>query len=131
MTDKELVRRSSRAAGYVASDDLAWPQFLNVYDATGEHDIWNPLTDDRDMIQLVIALREKHHIIVQITLDQHGVTVTGWLDNLSGNSSFVPVMTFSVLEPYGDNENDMRIAIRRAVVRAADKQLTFEGERNA
>jgi hypothetical protein len=56
MNDRELLELAAKAAGYEAWDWLGGDGLLNVYDANGRHDCWNPLTDDGDAFRLAVKL---------------------------------------------------------------------------
>ena len=99
MNDRELLEKAAKAAGWVSWDWLAAPM-LNVYDANGRHDLFNPLTDDGDALRLAVQLRMR--------VDSWGVGAGAVviIDNRA-----------QVAEPhYGD---DPGRATRRAIVRAA------------
>jgi hypothetical protein len=57
MNDRELLELAAKAAGYEAWDWLGKDGLLNVYDANGRHDCWNPLTDDGDAFRLAVKLK--------------------------------------------------------------------------
>ena len=96
MNDKELVEAAAKASGWVSWDWLAGEDRLNVYDADGRHDIFNPLHDDGDALRLAVKLQ------IDIAFDGYPDIV--WSD---GNWS----------EPAGV---DRYAATRRAIVRAAE-----------
>lgn len=56
MTDKELLEKAAKAAGYDEWDFLASDGYMNVYDDEGHQEAWNPLTDDGDALRLAVKL---------------------------------------------------------------------------
>jgi hypothetical protein len=56
MTDREFLELAAKAAGWKSWDWLAGDEVLNVYDAEGRHELFNPLTDDGDALRLAVKL---------------------------------------------------------------------------
>lgn len=102
MNDRELLELAAKAAGYEAWDWLGKDGLLNVYDANGRHDCWNPLTDDGDAFRLAVKLH------LNIFIGRQGTCV---------NDGEMPLRNFPIaIEHHGD---DAYAATRRAIVRAA------------
>jgi hypothetical protein len=101
MTDRELLEMAAKAAGWASWDWLAGDEFLNVYDADGVHEMFNPLTDDGDALRLAVKLR-----LDICRLHEKHEAVCVWLDHAG---DFIE-------EPHG---SDPYAATRRAIVRAA------------
>jgi hypothetical protein len=106
MTDRELLERAAKAAGFghpVDSADVG----LTFKWGDGA---WNPLTDDGDALRLAVKLG----ITIGPNYDGQGVTPE-WRSALA--SRFMPyTMGVDCSELHGD---DPYAATRRAIVRAA------------
>lgn len=96
MQDRELLELAAKAAGWKSWDWLAAPR-LNVYDAEGRHDVFDPLTDDGDAFRLAVKLN------IELGLDPE--TIQAFVNG------FLPVD-----EP---RQPDQMAATRRAIVRTA------------
>ena len=64
MTDRELLGLAAKAAGFVTWDFLAYVQdrMLNVYDKEGRQQVWNPISDGGDALQLAVKLGMLIHV---------------------------------------------------------------------
>lgn len=56
MEDKKLLELAAKASGWSSWDWLAGNGVMNVYDADGHHDTFNPLEDDGDALRLAVRL---------------------------------------------------------------------------
>lgn len=105
MTDRELLERAARAAGYrvIWYEDL---QAHTVYNFEGVFiDEWAPLTDDGDALRLACDL---------------GLSVYPVARTSSGAAcSAVGSATCGRVAEVADPSLDVRAATRRAIVRAA------------
>ena len=107
MTDRELLEKAAKAAGYViesfASDGGCWAYKANAApNADGEYPIfkWNPLTDDGDALRLAVQLGIQPHYS-----DFTGNAYVRWDRGEKTDAVYGPD------DPYA--------ATRRAIVRAA------------
>jgi hypothetical protein len=94
MTDKELLELAAKAAGYILDHGIsAMYPYADVLYLDGE--VWNPLTDDGDVLRLAVA-----------------IAGNGWafaeLDTDAGNG-----------EPVWMDKNDPCAATRRAITSSA------------
>ena len=101
MTDRELLEDAAKAAGWSYWDDLAGNGYLNVYDKTGRHDVFNPLDDDGDAFRLAVKLAIDFKV-------RNGAT---WWDRQESEG-----VVYWSHEPHN---GDPYAATRRAIVRAA------------
>jgi hypothetical protein len=99
MTDRELLEKAAKAAGWASWDCLGGDDFLNVYDADGRHDTFAPLTDDGDALRLAVKLHIDINHGVQIVAAEHVGKDIGCAE--------------------GYTKDGGRAATRRAIVRAA------------
>jgi len=115
MTDRELLERAAKAAGYT----LKWGEVLMVgddevdctdqpYVVSGQPDeadwYWNPLEDDGDALRLAVKLR--------LNISHTLFSVTAWTNG--------PEIDDGVSAPeLVDEESRREAATRRAIVRAA------------
>ena len=98
MTDRELLEKAAKAAGYsvnLLSDD---PNDWYRWD-TPHKMVWNPLTDDGDALRLAVKLK--------IDVQHYEDHVVGWFDGGYIGTGKIPY------------EDDPYSATRRAIVRAA------------
>ena len=114
MTDRELLERAARAAGYV----LTWKtghckggEFSGAF-ISGKDDAWNPLTDDGDALRLAVKLS----IYIQPFTDTQTPSVfANSMKKIGKEQCF----------PFGDYPYS---ATRRAIVRAAAAMAPEEAE---
>ena len=97
MSDRELLERAAKAAGWASWDWIAGNGVLNVYDTDGRHDTFDPLNDDGDALRLAVKLE------ISTTYRASGCEATD-------------LGLINTYERYGD---DPCAATRRAIVRAA------------
>ena len=57
MTDRELLEKAAKAAGYTEFDWLSSENIMNVYDDEGYQYTFNPLKDDGDALRLAVELK--------------------------------------------------------------------------
>lgn len=101
MTDRELLEMAAKAAGWASWDWLTGTCAMNVYDAEGRHNTFDPLADDGDALRLASRLL----IDMQFFADDGGFVqawcwpISDWLRE--------------------DDLGDFPAATRRAIVRAA------------
>ena len=104
MTDKELLEKAAKAAGYLLEDDddegFSWV----VWDENNNPTDWNPLTDDGDALRLAVKLK------MDIVHDFDRVmAVYG-----DGDATLTTEYFYDLPTP-----TDQYAATRRAIVRAA------------
>ena len=103
MNDCELLELAAKAAGWESWDWLAGYGVLNVYDADGKHDTFNPLEDDGD------ALRLACHLFMTVStgpVSASAATIAGALRGKFFKESTI-------------DELDTAAAVRRVIVLAA------------
>lgn len=115
MTDRELLERAAKAAGYVVeskrSNGGAWCYPIDEQpDEDGDHPglfSWNPLTDDGDALRLAVKLR------IDALFDGH--------DSPNAHIEAVANMPGKDVQPWAAEsmKEDPYAATRRAIVRAA------------
>lgn len=107
MTDRELLQKAAKAAGYSIDEDC---DRTDVRDNGGGPLRWNPLEDDGDALRLAATLNiwPVRQYRSQTIVVQEG---SAYFDEL-------------VSEPIGD---DVCAAVRRAIVRAAADKADAAG----
>lgn len=109
MDDKELMQFAAAAAGINLLD---WRDdwrndngdYVGKSWRTTSRELWNPLSDDGDALQLAVRLQ----LNVEYSQRRSGAIV------ISGMDSSAPVETFQA-----NDKLDPPLAVRRAIVRAA------------
>ena len=104
MTDRELLQKAARAAGYAIDEDL---DRTDVRDNGGGPLKWNPLNDDGDALRLVVAL---------------GIHLQFAKDFAVAYAGSVHAKQFTAR-----NGSDPGAATRRAIVRAAAEMAGAAG----
>jgi hypothetical protein len=56
MTDRELLEKAAKAAGYTIVMSVYQPGHLFLREGDHENRLWNPLTDDGDALRLAVKL---------------------------------------------------------------------------
>lgn len=102
MTDRELLEKAAKAAGYKVYDWL--PNLGFAIDVPWKHglsnvDRWNPLTDDGDALRLAVKL----HFVIDTGAISTSVHANNGVRDLG----------------YEFHDSDPYAATRRAIVRAA------------
>jgi hypothetical protein len=109
MTDKEILKLAAKAAGI---ELLGWMEGSQTYgcrtntlpqyvEGVGQHNYWNPLTDDGDALRLAVKL---------------GISIDFDFSDCCGETSAAQTLQEYQYEKHG---NDPFSATRRAIVRAA------------
>ncbi len=99
MTDKELLEKAAKAAGYSTAPYFDGPHIgANKYEYTEGPNGWNPLTDDGDALRLAVKL----NLIIEFYQTYVYVYYS---------------MSEKTFEE--DHDGDSYAATRRAIVRAA------------
>ncbi len=109
LNDRELLELAAKAAGYEAWDWLGGDGLLNVYDANGRHDCWNPLADDGDALRLAVNLGINISFPPYMKHERPVVHAGKYWDN--SDDCWYPFEELLDINPYA--------ATRRAIVRAA------------
>lgn len=104
MNDKELLELAAKAAGFAEIDFLSDDGLANVYDSSGRHSAWNPLTNDGDALRLLVKCR--------LDIEWRGDGRLACFHNLNDKGICYPNSCESSREDADAN-------LRRAIVRAA------------
>jgi hypothetical protein len=109
MTDKELLELAAKAARFeidVRASFMTWREnnLIALVNSSGEHSLWNPLTDDGDALRLAVKLRLELVSLKDTIVSSRAVA---WKDGTA---------QCCLWEPEND---DSYAATRRAIVRAA------------
>lgn len=123
MTDRELLERAARAAGYqidMRASFMTWrdSRKLALQNPQGGHTLWNAEDDDGDALRLAVKLELSLLPYPLYQSPRHSVCCTKRFSSPDD-------MLVDVVELYG---SDAAAATRRAIVRAAAAMAPEEAE---
>lgn len=123
LTDRELLERAAKAAGYSVAHGCDGAPVVAFID--GDPRDWNPLESDGDALRLAVKL----HISIRHPnpLDLGGGYVTASICAYRHRYKFPKKTDFSVILGSEECPNDLLVATRRAIVRAAASLATEGG----
>lgn len=116
MTDRELLQKAAKAAGYTLDEDC---DRTDVRDNGGGPLRWNPLEDDGDALRLAVTLRID---VYTLPINSEAVTVTAkhrMRSDLLRQPNPTASTEMLARDPYA--------ATRRAIVRAAAEMADAAG----
>jgi hypothetical protein len=99
MTDRELLTKAAKAAGYTLDADC---DRTDVRDNGGGPLRWNPKTDDGDSMRLAVRLKinvtHNHQAQTPLWVDAGAANYSGWIETFEDESQRADLTRLAILQ---------------------------------